>query len=48
MIFIANWKMHGNLKDISKVNLVLKFINQKKFKKKQSHLLSSIYSFEYF
>ena len=33
MIFIANWKMHGNLKDISKVNLVLKFINQKKFKK---------------
>ncbi len=33
MIFIANWKMHGNLKDISKVNLVSEFINQKKFKK---------------
>ena len=33
MIFIANWKMHGNLKDISRVNLVSKFINHKKYKK---------------
>ncbi len=33
MIFVANWKMHGNFNDISKVKTVLNLIKNKKFKK---------------
>jgi triosephosphate isomerase len=33
MIFVANWKMHGNFNDISKVKTVLNLIKNKKYKK---------------
>ena len=29
MIFVANWKMHGNFNDISKVKTVLNLIKNK-------------------
>ena len=32
MIFVANWKMHGNFNDISKVKTVLNLIKNKKYK----------------
>ena len=32
MIFVANWKMHGNFNDISKVNTVLNLIKSKNIK----------------
>ena len=32
MIFVANWKMHGNFYDISKVKTVLNLIKNKKYK----------------
>ena len=31
--FIANWKMYGNIRDINKVNPVIKLANTKKYKK---------------
>ena len=31
--FIANWKMYGNIRDINKVNPVIKLANAKKYKK---------------
>ena len=33
MIFVANWKMHGNFNDISKVKTVLNLVKNKKYKK---------------
>ena len=33
MYFIANWKMYGNIRDINKVNPVIKLANTKKYKK---------------
>tara|TARA_B100001250_G_scaffold370613_1_gene354885 strand:- start:15 stop:767 length:753 start_codon:yes stop_codon:yes gene_type:complete len=32
MYFVANWKMHGNIKDIERSKSVLKLTNSKKFK----------------
>ncbi len=33
MIFIANWKMHGNTSDIIKSSSVIRLANTKKYKK---------------
>ena len=33
MLFIANWKMHGNTKDIYKTRSVIRLLKLKKYKK---------------